>query len=218
MLAPVPAKAPPPSQPPVAVTFQPSFDCKVDRGVVEQIICADAGLASRDRILSDLYYKLVDTLPSDARAPLRAEQRAWLGRRAACGRVGVERRSGCIMELYDARIAELDKRLKPRSGPRVAVLERGIAVKPSFDCPTDRGAVEQAICSNPSLSAKDARMDSLYRQAQQELSGSVRAQLETAQRAWVKRRNACRGSDLGSCIERTYDTRLRELEAALPGR
>jgi uncharacterized protein YecT (DUF1311 family) len=101
-----------PTMPAVVASFQPSFDCKLDHGLVEQIICAEAGLASRDRIMSDLYYRLMDSVPANARASLRSEQRTWLARRTACGSLPANKRAECVTQTLDTRIAELQQRTK----------------------------------------------------------------------------------------------------------
>jgi hypothetical protein len=54
----------------------PSFDCAAARTRPEQMICADASLASLDRSLSDEFTATLEVAPRQA--ALRADQRQWL--------------------------------------------------------------------------------------------------------------------------------------------
>jgi uncharacterized protein len=200
-----------PRMPSMVATFQPSFDCKLDRGTVEQLICADGGLSSRDRIMSELYYRHIESLPTDARAALRSEQRSWLLRRTTCGSIPANERTACITQMLDARIAELHQGTKGR----MAGLQSVPSAKPSFDCSVEKGLAEQAICADPALSAKDATMDARYKRVRQRLSGHAREQLQSSQRAWLKSRNLCRDPHITACLGRAYDNRIAELEAQL---
>ncbi|HEX9320569.1 MAG TPA: hypothetical protein VF913_00415 [Xanthobacteraceae bacterium] len=85
---------------------------------------------------------------------------------------------------------------------------------PSFDCKTDRGLVEQAICGDAELAARDLVLDDLFLKERDRLSGQARADLLEAQRIWVGKRNQCRDPGMAACITQSYDARIRELRAA----
>lgn len=62
----------------------PAFDCKKAQGRVEQLVCADAGLAALDRRLDQVYQAVLARAESRLRATLRAEQRGWIKGRNDC--------------------------------------------------------------------------------------------------------------------------------------
>jgi uncharacterized protein len=73
--------------------------------------------------------------------------------------------------------------------------------------------VEQAICADPILAAKDMRMALLYEQG----GGSRYRPVDEQQWRWLAAREACgRGprAALEQCIARTYDARIAELSGA----
>ena len=136
---------------------------------------------------------------------LRRDQEAWLARRDACagaagqGPVAV---ADCIGRAYDERIAELEV---ARGQPPIAA-----PVSPSFNCRYARTPVEQAICTDPALAAKDRRMARLYERA----GGSRFGPVEPTQSAWLATRDACArvaGPALHACIHEAYDARIAEL-------
>ena len=89
--------------------------------------------------------------------------------------------------------------------------------RPSFDCRAARTAVEQAICADPVLAARDRQMARLYEQAS--LFGDPR--LDRAQDSWRAARDACGragGGALETCGEAAYERRIRELRALLASR
>jgi uncharacterized protein len=70
--------------------------------------------------------------------------------------------------------------------------------------------VEQVICTDPVLAAKDLRMALLYEQA----GGSRYRPVDERQWRWLAAREACGRAPravLERCIARTYDTRIAEL-------
>lgn len=203
----------------VAVTsasFQPSFDCKQNQNAIEQLICGDAGLASRDRILASLFYKTIDGLSDDGRKSLRGAQRDWLARRNACAKLPREQTAGCVTQLYESRIAEL-------RGAPVAVAslmsQPGAATRavgpPSFDCNGNLNAVESAICADGRLSGMDRSLADLYKRALQASDSFSRQQLLDAQRAWIRTRGQCQNPNIAGCIARVYDQRIGELMAVV---
>ena len=112
----------------------------------------------------------------------------------------------CIGRAYEERIAELEQiTVAPQM---IAPPENSLGEAPSFDCGRARTRVEQAICTDPVLAAKDRRMARLYRRA----SGS--GALEMSQREWLSARDACSrlaGGELQACVHRAYDARISEL-------
>ena len=78
--------------------------------------------------------------------------------------------------------------------------------KPSFDCAKASSFAEKAICSNDDLAQLDVRMSKAYK-AQLAATSNI-ASAKAAQRAWVKKREAC-GSV--ACIRTLYAARIPEL-------
>ncbi len=198
-----------PSLPPQQVApVTPSFDCRAGTSPIEQAVCADAGLAARDRILSETYYRLADALQQGDRIALRDQQRDWIRRRNAC--TGSGNMSQCVAQAYDQRIAQL--RTLPGGGSQqvavVAPPQRalGAPVQPSFACSGKLSRIEQAICNDPALAQRDRDLDALYRIARS------RPGVADGQRVWIRGRNACTDA---ACIARAYDQRIGELRAAL---
>lgn len=194
----------PSSQPQTAaLNFQPSFDCRTDTQAVERTICANAALASRDRILSETYYRIADRLSQGERVALRDRQREWIRQRNACGTD-----AGCIARAYDARLAQLQGGAAPQVAalPETATRAPAANVAPSFPCSGSLSNVERMICADPALAERDNRLNDIYKQARS------RPGVPDAQRAWIRVRNACADP---ACIARAYDTRIGELRAAL---
>jgi uncharacterized protein len=233
--APAPATQPnttPPSSTitsPAVANFQPSFDCATSKGADERAICADVGLAARDRILSQLYYRIADAAPAERRVQLRNEQRGWLAQRRTC--IGVGNVADCIARAYDTRVAELQRMADVPAEPALASLQRSTSEgssappmstqpmsAPSFDCQGKLGPIEKTICADGALGAKDRALSDLYGQLSKQLSGGARQSLLDAQRGWIKLRNQCQGTDAGACIRRAYDQRIGELRSALAER
>ena len=82
----------------------PSFDCKTNRRPVEQAICGDAELSSKDRVLQDLYFRVLGDLSGQARTDLIQAENGWVTQRNQCRDPGM---TACIAQSYDARIREL---------------------------------------------------------------------------------------------------------------
>jgi hypothetical protein len=105
--------------------------------------------------------------------------------------------------------AEEDDAVAP--APRLA-RKRAVAgtPRPSFNCRYAKTAVEQAICGDPVLAAKDRRMALLYEEA----GGSRYRPVDPSQWSWLAARNRCaraRGPALETCVHRAYDARIAEL-------
>lgn len=56
----------------------PSFDCGKATTEVEKTVCASPDLAQADRALADAYKAVLARAPEEAKALLRADQRAWI--------------------------------------------------------------------------------------------------------------------------------------------
>ncbi len=179
----------------------PSFDCRADLSAIERAICGDSGLSARDRMLSETYYRLADTLPQPERFALRDQQRDWMRRRNACDNLA------CLANAYDQRIGQLRVL---SGGQQVATLAPqrtvGPPVSPSFACGGKLTRIEQAICDEPALAQRDRDLAALYKTAR------TRPGVADGQRAWIRMRNACNDA---ACIARAYDQRIGELRAAL---
>lgn len=193
--------SPPPAQPQqtAALNFQPSFDCRTDTQPVERTICGDAALASRDRILSETYYRIADRLSQSERIALRDRQREWIRQRNACGTD-----SGCIARVYDARLVQLQGGAAAQVAtlPEPSTRAATANVAPSFACSGPLSNVERMICGDPALAERDRRLDAVYKQVR------ARPGVAETQRAWIRIRNACADA---ACIARAYDSRIGEL-------
>lgn len=78
----------------------------------------------------------------------------------------------------------------------------------SFDCAKASTVIETLICRDPGLSQLDDRLAAAYA-AVRAHSGNL-AQLSSAQRAWLARRNQCQTA---ACVSDAYSARLGELGA-----
>lgn len=76
---------------------------------------------------------------------------------------------------------------------------------PSFDCSKAATNVEQEICRDPGLWAKDRAMNQLYL-AGRRIPAPARNQFLTEQREWMNLRNRCLDRQ---CLHQTYDQRLQ---------
>src|SRR5215813_3385692 len=77
----------------------------------------------------------------------------------------------------------------------------------SFDCGKAFTLMGKAICSNGELSGLDDTLASLYRQALSKPRAADR--LNTSQRAWMQRRDACQNE---RCLKAAYTKRIAELD------
>jgi TIR domain len=96
--------APQSPAPQIVPVQRPSFDCETDRKPVEQAICGDAELSSKDRVLHDLYIQILGGLSGQARTDLIQAESDWLNKRNQCHDPGM---AACITQSYDSRIREL---------------------------------------------------------------------------------------------------------------
>lgn len=101
----------------------------------------------------------------------------------------------------------------PMTAPDVVAAASPTNYTTSFDCRRATGRVEQRICHSPSLAMADQTQATLYAGKMHLASGSDATALRTAQRGWLKDRNACRADP---CIEAAFARRIAELQAWMP--
>ena len=89
------------------------------------------------------------------------------------------------------------------------------AVTPSFDCKSNHGPDETAVCGNNELSRLDNEMATAYRNALSTASPDATAQLRSIQRDWLNKRKNCGASNV--CLKELYERRLVELGVHAPG-
>jgi uncharacterized protein len=142
---------------------QPSFDCTKADGTVEEMICADPGLAALDLQLAEVWRHAMDLSRDNVDLPMiKTEQRGWIKGRNECWKSDDVRH--CVEDSYNMRIGEIQARwrLLPARGPffyacennpanevvatffgtdpPIAVLERGDSSVVAFLRPTGSGA------------------------------------------------------------------------------
>ena len=93
-----------------ALAQGPSYDCRVARGIVETLICQDAGLAAQDRQMAEVYSAAERKASDEFPSVLKPEQRGWVKGRNDCWMN--EQRRECVSEAYRLRIAELQARYR----------------------------------------------------------------------------------------------------------
>lgn len=87
----------------VKFSSTPGFDCQQVKTSVEKHICSSEKLSEQDRILSDIYDRLLEIkMPG-----IKAQQLNWLEDRNGCENVDSEKILKCISERYNFRILEL---------------------------------------------------------------------------------------------------------------
>jgi uncharacterized protein len=214
-----------------AAPGSPSFDCRYARSTTEIAVCRDPRLGSCDRVLNDMFERAQERL----RGPgLRREQDTWLLRREACRdfvSAGPEALAECIGRTYDRRIVELQE-LASAPPPRRPAPPRVEAYRPepearaqpsrgpSFNCRYARTPVEEAVCSEPALAAKDREMSALYYRTLGSEPGRA-GSIETTQNNWRAARDACArrgGRALSDCVDEAYEARIRDLRGYLASR
>ncbi|URK87582.1 lysozyme inhibitor LprI family protein [Rhizobium sp. RCAM05350] len=88
---------------------------------------------------------------------------------------------------------------------------------PSFDCSKAKTQVEKVLCSggNSGMGWIDQTMADLYK-AVRVAPDADAAALETSQRAWLAKRNQCKGSDekVMNCLIDSYRARYVELSSS----
>jgi uncharacterized protein len=114
-----------------------SFDCKKAKLPAEIAVCSDPTLSSQDEELARQYLPLVKSAPAAPAKEIKAEQKAWLAERNACGAD-----KQCIMGSYRERLQRFGEWRDQLSGAAPA------AQTPAADpnAPTvDPGSVLQVL-------------------------------------------------------------------------
>jgi uncharacterized protein len=79
----------------------------------------------------------------------------------------------------------------------------------SFDCAKAQTTDEKAVCADRALNDQDVEMSVLYTQLKPLLGMGARGDMEDAQVAWLKRREACGGDR--TCLSKAYEDRVLQL-------
>ncbi len=85
----------------------PSFDCAAARSTIERLICADTQLADRDRELSAVFARRLESLSLVRQRSLTKEQMGWWATRESCTRGESADLKTCVLNAYEARIQDL---------------------------------------------------------------------------------------------------------------
>jgi uncharacterized protein/heat shock protein HslJ len=90
---------------------------------------------------------------------------------------------------------------------------RSASASPSFDCGRAISVVEQRICADPRLAARDNQLANVYGESVHRSGGRLEPWLAGSQQAFIARRNDCaRSDDQLACLERVYDERIAEVQ------
>ena len=74
-------------------------------------------------------------------------------------------------------------------------------------------STEKTICGNYELGQFEARMATLYQWSTSFVGMGQRGDMQDAQRAFIKQREAC-GTDIG-CLRRVYEARIAQLQTVM---
>ena len=110
------------------------------------------------------------------------------------------------------------------AGPQVAHISlaqlKGVlrpdwrAPQPSFDCAKARTAIEHALCADVRLARLDRELSEEYfHQTTNDPEGSYAAQIKTAQRGWLAKRDRdCEtATQISACLTASYNARMKAL-------
>ena len=190
---------------------RPGFNCAAARTGVENAICADVGLADKDRKMGELYRQLQLLASGNDQASLTSRQRAWREQRDACGTLATgDRLNGCVGKAYDSRIEQL-RQMATSPG------EAAQNAAPSFDCRKAYTVVEHQICQEPALAARDRQLAILFGAALATMPPARRDGLMNEQSAWLNQREHCANvpANLQKCIADSYDHRIASLNGIM---
>jgi len=106
------------------------------------------------------------------------------------------------------------------------ILPAAFAHGASFNCSKASGSVESLVCKDPALTARDEKLEAIYKTASAKAKGTLATRLRQDQRSWIKGRNECwKANDttwltaswtVGSvkeCVDAQYRMRTSELQA-----
>ena len=82
-----------------------------------------------------------------------------------------------------------------------------------LNCAAASSVSEMTICGHYGLGQDEARMATLYQWATSFVAMGQRGDIQDAQRAFLKERDAC-GANV-ACLRRVYDKRVNELQAVM---
>ncbi|RAI41946.1 lysozyme inhibitor LprI family protein [Rhodoplanes roseus] len=107
------------------------------------------------------------------------------------------------------------------AGIGIAALGAALAfATPSFaidyapiDCAKAETPADRTVCSTYTLGQDEARMATLYGIATALVAMGQRGDIQDAQRAFIREREAC-GADTG-CLSRVYANRIRQLDGVI---
>lgn len=84
----------------------------------------------------------------------------------------------------------------------------------SIDCTKASSDVEQLVCSDPSLSALDQKLGTVYKEAEAKQGTPVPEWFVNEQRGWSADRDACgKASSMKSCVDSAYSRRIAAIQA-----
>lgn len=89
-------------------------------------------------------------------------------------------------------------------------------VRPSFDCGRAVTQTEFAICASDDLAQLDVALSRAYARSRAGLVGAARIRLREQQRAWLTRRDRCRGG--AACLAEQMSARIAALSDGTPVR
>lgn len=112
-----------------------------------------------------------------------------------------------------AAIVDGDVRATEPAAPRRPI-SKG-QPKPSFDCARASTRVEDMLCTDADLAARDRRAAALYFELRNSLPADLRTQLLRSQKRFLEERSDCSTSE---CLSDLYDVRLRQLAEFDSGR
>lgn len=95
------AQTPPPPAAPATPPATAAQDCSTARNQVEAVICATPGFAKVDSNLWVVYKTVLGSLPPEAQADFKGQQRDWVLSRNRC------QDAACLRPLYTARLQAL---------------------------------------------------------------------------------------------------------------
>ena len=95
----------------------------------------------------------------------------------------------------------------------LAVSPAGGADYAPLNCALARSATEKVICANYGLGQLEARMATLYEWSTSFVGMGQRGDIQDAQRAFLKQRDAC-GRSI-ACMRGVYESRIGQLQAVM---
>ena len=85
----------------------------------------------------------------------------------------------------------------------------------SIDCTKASSDVEQLVCSDPSLSALDQKLGTVYKEAEAKQGTPVPEWFVNEQRGWNADRDACgKAGSMKSCVDSAYSRRIAAIQAS----